>query len=233
MPASTKSKPKSRSASGGSSRRGTGSQLVRWGARAAVAIVAGLGVGVAAGVSAVNHFEPGRANSVDSLAVMLDSVSKGSISGSGGRSATSSATQAEPANSASLPSDSATLPISGAEGAAASGADSSRPLVPSVIGLEEGSARAAILAAGLQVGEVQFTLSGKPAGTVLATSPNGGTPVEPGHAITLILSDGRGTPLDTIPAIAMDQAANRSASRPATPKYHSVVSSELSRIHFR
>jgi beta-lactam-binding protein with PASTA domain len=64
-------------------------------------------------------------------------------------------------------------------------------LVPSVIDLEEGTARNAILDAGLQVGEVQFQASAKPAGTVLATSPVSGARVPMLTAVSLVLSDGR------------------------------------------
>lgn len=179
---STKSSAKvgSRRRSGPARSQWTSKSVLKWSIRALVVIIVGGALGVGAGVLAVNRLEPGRPNSVDSLAVMLDSLSSGRIQGtSSGR--TDSSTAGDGSHDASQ----------------SAAPDTARATVPSVVGFEEGDARNAILAAGLQVGEVTFSLSGKPAGTVLSTSPNGGTPVAPGFAVSLVLSDGRGT-VDTL-----------------------------------
>lgn len=179
---SKKRSPKSpRSASSSSSK--SRKQTLVWLARAAVVLIAGLAIGTGFGVFAVNRLEPGRPDSVDSLAVMLDSLSAGRISGAASKSGSNSQSDGD-FNENQSASNTTT-------------SDSARAIVPSVVGFEEGAARDAILEAGLQVGEVQFSLSGRPAGTVLATSPNGGTPVAPGFAVSLVLSDGRGT-MDTV-----------------------------------
>lgn len=178
-PKSPRSASSSSSSSSGKSRKKT---LV-WLARATVVLIAGLAIGTGFGVFAVNRLEPGRPDSVDSLAVMLDSLSAGRISGAASKSGGNSQADGD-FNENQSASNAAT-------------SDSARAIVPSVVGFEEGAARDAILEAGLQVGEVQFSLSGRPAGTVLATSPNGGTPVAPGFAVSLVLSDGRGT-MDTV-----------------------------------
>lgn len=158
-------------------RASTGGAVYRlWGLRALVAIAVGVALGAAGGVMTVNKLEPGRADSVDSLAVMLDSISKGNIptptASSGTAPAAAPASDTQPTNE--------TLVV-----------------VPSVIDLEEGAARNAILDNGLQVGEVQFRPSAKPAGIVLATFPMSGARVMTRSAVTLVLSDGR-DPADTL-----------------------------------
>jgi hypothetical protein len=155
-----------------------------WLIRLGVAVLIGLAVGATGGVVTVNKLEPGRAGSVDSLQLMLDSLARG----------TQAKVDADPIDSA----------IAAAEAQQAqqaqqdAEADAAGLLtVPSLLDLEEGEARNTIVDAGLQVGEVQFQPSPKPAGTVLGTFPVSGARVNRGASITLVLSDGR-PPADTL-----------------------------------
>lgn len=148
-----------------------------WLVRGAIALVVGLGFGLGAGVFTVNTLEPGRPNSVDSLQVMLDSIAKGRIT--------------PPEAAPAAPVEPAVAP----EPAPPANGDS--VAVPVLVELEEGAARNAILDAGLQVGEVRFQASTKPAGTVLASTPAGGTMTLRNNAVVLVLSDGR-PPTDTL-----------------------------------
>lgn len=154
--------------------RATGNRatLKRWGTRALMALVIGGSLGVGAGVFTVNKLEPGRGTGVDSLAVMLDSIAKGAV-------------PAGDTEKTEARSDDAASAGNAAPSAAALVA------VPSLVDLEEGAARNALLDAGLQVGEIQFQSSPKPAGTVLASIPIAGANVVPNTAVTLVLSDGR------------------------------------------
>ncbi|MBL0937455.1 MAG: PASTA domain-containing protein [Gemmatimonadaceae bacterium] len=150
-----------------------------WLIRLGIALGVGLLVGASAGVVTVNSLEPGRPNSVDSLQVMLDSIAGGRL----------------PKQANADPIDSA---IAAAEADAQREAnDTTLITVPSLLDLEEGDARNTIFDAGLQVGEVQFQSSPKPAGIVLATFPVSGARVVARTAITLVLSDGR-PPVDTM-----------------------------------
>lgn len=143
--------------------------LRTWLVRLSVALVLGLAIGAGAGVFTVNKLEPARPGAVDSLQTMLDSIASA---------------PAAPAPAAAPATDSAAAPPVVSH------------MVPQIIDLDEGSARAAIVAAGLQVGEVRFSASIKAAGTVLATDPAVGTLVNTGTPVVLILSDGR-APADT------------------------------------
>lgn len=156
--------------------------LATWGKRALIAIVAGVSLGAGAGVFTVNRLEPGRGTGVDSLAVMLDSIATGRIP---------EPTAAERAAEAQRRDDSA-------RAAAPADAPPELVAVPSLVDLDEGAARNAILDAGLQVGEVQFQASPKPAGTVLATIPAAGQQLPLQGAVTIVLSDGRTSPTDTL-----------------------------------
>lgn len=152
--------------------RGSATPLTRWGVRALVALVLGASLGAGAGVFTVNKLEPGQGTGVDSLAVMLDSIAKGAVPAEDtGKSKTSGGSAAA--------SENATSPAA------------ERVPVPSLVNLEEGAARNALLDAGLQVGEIQFQRSPKPAGTVLASRPQAGTAVSPDTPVSLLLSDGR------------------------------------------
>lgn len=155
--------------------------MKRWASRALIATVLGLTLGAGAGVVTVNRLEPGRGTGVDSLAVMLDSIAKGRIP---------EPTAAERSAEAQRRADSAA--------AAQPAAEPELLEIPAVVGLEEGAARNALIDAGLQVGEVQFDASDKPAGTVLATVPAAGERVPAQSAVTLVLSDGRSAPPDTL-----------------------------------
>jgi eukaryotic-like serine/threonine-protein kinase len=70
-------------------------------------------------------------------------------------------------------------------------AESPEPVaVPAVIGRTQEDARAAIEAAGLQLGNVESRSSGQPAGIVLETNPAGGTEVERGSSVNIVVSSG-------------------------------------------
>lgn len=146
-----------------------------WLVRAAIALTVGVGFGLGAGVFTVRTLEPGRPNSVDSLQVMLDSIAKGRIG------------TPAPATDNATPEPAAAEPTTAVD---------SVP-VPALVDLEEGAARNAIIDAGLQVGEVRFEASLKPAGTVLASTPAAGAFAARGSAVLLVLSDGR-PPTDTL-----------------------------------
>lgn len=152
-----------------------------WGIRALIAVVAGVSIGAGTGVMTVSKLEPGRGTGVDSLAVMLDSIAKGRIP---------EPTAQERATEAKRQADSVS---SAAEAAPAI----ELVAVPQVTDMEEGAARNALIDAGLQVGEVQFQASSKPAGTVLGSMPLAGAQVAPQTPVTLVLSDGR-TGTDTL-----------------------------------
>lgn len=163
-------------------RKSTGGSLKPWAVRALIALVAGASIGAGAGVFTVNKLEPGRGTGVDSLAVMLDSIARGRVPAAAG--------DAEKGES----------PSKGDEKAADSAATAPAELVavPALTDLEEGAARNALLDAGLQVGEIQFQASPKPAGTVLSSIPVAGSNVAPNTPVTLVLSDGRTSPTDTM-----------------------------------
>lgn len=149
-------------------RSAKGSVLRTWSIRLGIALALGLAIGAGAGVFTVNKLEPARPGAVDSLQLMLDSIA---------------AAPAAPVPTATPVADSAPPTPAGVT-------------VPTVVDLDEGAARNAIVTAGLQVGEVRFAASTKAAGTVLATEPAAGTVVNAGTPVVLILSDGR-APTDT------------------------------------
>jgi hypothetical protein len=169
----------------------------RWLGRALVAVVLGLAIGGAGGVFSVQKLEPGPGTGVDSLQLMLDSIATGRIA---------KPAAAPPASPETVASEATPL----ATDSAATPKEQEMVFVPSVVDLEEGTARNAILDAGLQVGEVQFQASAKPAGTVLATSPVSGARVPTLTAIALVLSDGR-PPND---AVGMTDSLRRSSPFP-------------------
>ncbi|HEX2360437.1 MAG TPA: Stk1 family PASTA domain-containing Ser/Thr kinase [Jiangellaceae bacterium] len=63
-------------------------------------------------------------------------------------------------------------------------------VVPSVLGRSVEDARNAIEAAGLEFGNVTREPSDQPVDTVLRTDPEGGTEVEPGSTVSVVISDG-------------------------------------------
>lgn len=159
-----------------------------WLIRLGIALALGLAVGAAGGVFTVNTLEPGRANSVDSLQVMLDSIAGGRI----------------PRQANADPIDSVIAAVEAQD--AMEDEDTTLIIVPSLLDLEEGDARDRIVDAGLRVGEIQFQSSPKPAGVVLATFPVSGARVVSRTAITLVLSDGR-PPVDSQDVVVADSAA--------------------------
>jgi hypothetical protein len=161
-------------------RRRSTTTLKTWSIRALLALMAGASIGAGAGVMTVNKLEPGRGTGVDSLAVMLDSIARGKVPTGG--------VKEEEAQSEK--------PAASADSAAAPAVE--LIAVPALTDFEEGAARTALLDAGLQVGEVQFQASPKPAGTVLSSIPIAGSNVTPNTPVTLVLSDGRPSAVDTL-----------------------------------
>ena len=166
--------------------RGPMSKTTRtWLIRGAVAALAGLILGGAGGVVTVRTLEPGRANAVDSVQAVLDSIARGTIpEPTAAERDVESKRQADSASQAAQTGDSAVkeevlLPV------------------PDVVGLEEGPARDKLLEAGLLVGDVQFRASSSPAGIVLATTPSGGSLLASSGTVSLVISDGR-SPADTL-----------------------------------
>jgi hypothetical protein len=152
----------------------------RWLTRFSIALLIGLSLGGGAGVFTVNRLEPGRANSVDSLQVMLDSIARGRIAPAGAATAATTAP--------------AEAPVAAPEPDADSTYDAT---VPTLVDLE--------------VGEVRFEASTKPAGTVLGSAPAGGTRVTRTSAVSLVLSDGR-PPTDTLPLAVAPSASMASTT---------------------
>ena len=156
-----------------------------WLIRGAIAAVAGLVLGGAGGVVTVRTLEPGRANAVDSVQAVLDSIARGTIA---------EPTAAQRDQAAKRQADSAAQATKAADSAAV---DDVLLPVPDVVGLEEGRARDKLLEAGLLVGDVQFRASTSPAGIVLATTPPAGSLLGASATVSLVISDGR-SPADTL-----------------------------------
>ncbi len=156
-----------------------------WFIRGTIAAVVGLILGGAGGVATVRTLEPGRANAVDSVQAVLDSIARGTIP---------EPTAAERDQELLRQADSAAQVVPAADSAATENVLVS---IPDVIGLEEGPAREKLLEAGLLVGEVQFRASSSPAGIVLATTPPAGGGLAANSLVSLVLSDGR-SPADTL-----------------------------------
>jgi len=156
-----------------------------WLIRGTIAAVAGLILGGAGGVVTVRTLEPGRANAIDSVQAVLDSIARGTIP---------EPTAAERDQELQRQADSAAQVMQATDSAAT---DSVLVSIPDVIGLEEGPAREKLLEAGLLVGEVQFRASSSPAGIVLATTPPAGSVLAASGTVSLVLSDGR-SPADTL-----------------------------------
>ena len=166
--------------------RGPNANTTRtWLIRGTIAAVAGLLLGGAGGVATVRTLEPGRANAVDSVQAVLDSIARGTIP---------EPTAAQRDQASKRQADSASLVTPAADSAASE--DALLP-VPDVVGLEEGPARDKLLTAGLLVGEVQFRASSSPAGIVLATTPPAGSLLAASGTVALVISDGR-SPADTL-----------------------------------
>lgn len=153
--------------------------------RGLVAIAAGLVIGAAGGVAGVNILEPGRPGQRDSLQLMLDSLQRAKDKESP-MSRRRAADSADAARRAQRVADSIALAN-----------DPNAPVVPEVVGLDEGAARTAIEDAGLNVGSVIFRADSAAAGTVLASTPSAGRKVRPGTAVDIVLSDGRTVGPDT------------------------------------
>lgn len=152
----------------------------RWLLRGTIATVIGLAIGAAGGVATVRTLEPGRANAVDSVQAVLDSLARGKIA----------AAPAAPAT------PDVVSPVDTVAPAANDSADVLLP-IPDVVGMEEGIARTKLLEAGVSVGDVQFRASTSRVGTVLATLPPAGSLLPIGTPVSMIISDGR-TPVDTL-----------------------------------
>ena len=154
-----------------------------WILRALVVLVLGSAVGAGGGVFVVNRLEPGRGTGVDSLQVMLDSISRGRI----------------PGKTAKVTPPPEIIPYDTLTGTMAPAVDTTaEAAIPEVSGMEEGAARDAIRAAGFRIATVEFRASDQPAGTVLQTIPAGGLKAPRAQQLTLILSDGK-LLTDTLP----------------------------------
>jgi serine/threonine-protein kinase len=168
-----------------------------WLVRLAIAIVAGIGIGAAAGVATVNKLDPGRAGQPDSLQLMLDSLAQRKAS-TDPRSLRRAADSTDAAQRAQRITDSTTLAN-----------DPSAPIVPAVLNLEEGAARDSIEEAGLTTGTVTFQASTAPLGVVVGTFPAVGQKVRAGTPVNLILSNGR-QPSDTTDSPAAPDTSSTS-----------------------
>jgi eukaryotic-like serine/threonine-protein kinase len=90
--------------------------------------------------------------------------------------------------------------------------------VPSVIGKSQDDAEAAIADAGLRVGDVGDEFSDEPEGTVIGQSPDPGTEVDRGSAVSITVSAGPATV--AVPDIlCQDKASARAAVRDAGLEY--------------
>lgn len=146
-------------------RKSTGTTTGRtWLIRAGIAIAAGIVVGFATGAAAVRYLQPPGVIPTDSGAA--DSTRKPKSAAT----ATDEAVEPETAK-----------PKNGV-------------VVPELVGMEEGDARAAIVNAGFTVGSVTFKADAKRMGTVVASFPIPGEAVPLPASINLILSDGKARP---------------------------------------
>ena len=150
-----------------------------WLIRLGVAVGAGIAIGAAAGVVAVNRFDPGRAGQPDSLQLMLDSLAQR-------RASNDPRAQRRAADSLD-----AELRAQRMADSSNQANDPSAVAVPALLNLEEGAARDSIEAAGLTTGTVVFQPSTSPLGVVVGTSPAVGMKVRAGTAVNLVLSNGR------------------------------------------
>jgi eukaryotic-like serine/threonine-protein kinase len=90
--------------------------------------------------------------------------------------------------------------------------------VPNVIGQSQDGAEAAIADAGLRVGDVGDEFSDEPEGTVIGQSPDPGTEVDRGSAVSITVSAGPATV--AVPDIlCQDKASARAAVRDAGLEY--------------
>lgn len=153
-----------------------------WLIRGGIAVAAGLIIGATTGVVGVRKLEPGRPGQPDSLQLMLDSLQmlRDSENPIEQRRAVDSA---DAEQRAQRRADSIEIAN-----------DPNAPIVPNVVALEEGAARAAIEAAGLTVGSIQFRAATSAVGVVLASTPAAGLKARAGSAVNLVLSDGRTPP---------------------------------------
>ena len=168
--------------------------LRTWLVRAAIIGVIGLAAGGASGVIAVKLLEPGHPASSDAQQVAVDSTTTGTAPIEKDKlSVRRDLDSVEAAQREQRIADSlAIMPPTG------------ELTVPNVVGIEEGSARAVIAAAGFSVGTVQFRQSRAAAGTVLGTVPVNGAYAPRGAAIAMVLSDGHAPP-DSLSSIELHQ----------------------------
>lgn len=171
-----------------------------WLIRAGIAIVAGLLVGGAGGVMGVNRLDPGRPGQPDSLQLLLDDQQRREDAQSP-LSLRRAADSADAERRARRAADSIALAN-----------DPTAPLVPNLVGMEEGDARDAIEEADLVVGSVIFRADNAAAGTVLESKPPAGRKLRSGSPVDLVLSDGRVAPPDTARAESLRADSMRADS---------------------
>jgi beta-lactam-binding protein with PASTA domain/CubicO group peptidase (beta-lactamase class C family) len=84
-------------------------------------------------------------------------------------------------------------------------------VVPDVVGLDQATAEAAIVAAGLVVGTVTTSTSDTvPVGSVVSQNPLGGASVAPGSSVDLVISSGAPTPVSVPDVVGQPQATAES-----------------------
>lgn len=144
-------------------RRTSNTPLKTWLIRAGIGIAAGILIGFGIGAAGVRYLQPPGAVVADTSATTVDSTRIR-------RRGTDTPDETSPAE--------AERPSNGV-------------VVPELVGMEEGDARAAIVHAGFTVGSVTFRSGPERLGTVVASFPVPGEAVPLPATINLILSDGK------------------------------------------
>jgi hypothetical protein len=170
-------------------RRRSAPSVRTWLVRAAVVLVAGLGVGVVIGVRAIDRLDPGRPGTTEAF----DDPSP------------VDATPAAPARGASAAAGSRTVDARVASAGVRDSVVEVAVTIPDVVGRTEGDARTALERGGFTIGTVLVQASAEPAGTVLSTFPVRGERVALPATVNLVVSSGRSpdgpSPVDSPPPL--------------------------------
>ncbi len=148
----------------------------------------------------VNRLDPGRPGQPDSLQLMIDNQQRRDDAESP-LALRRAADSADAARRAQRAADSIAIAN-----------DPTAPVVPSLVGLEEGEARDAIEDADLVVGSVIFRADNAVTGTVLESKPPAGRKLRRGTPVDLVLSDGRVTLPDTMSSDSLPRDSIRTDS---------------------
>ncbi len=167
-----------------------------WLVRGVVALVAGLAIGAAGGVVAVQRVEPGGEGLADSLELTPDKLRRPEATDPREQRRAADSTEAD--QRAQRIDDSTALAN-----------DPDAAVIPNIVNMEEGDARSVIESAGLTVGTVQFRAAAVAAGVVLATMPVAGQKARTGSAVNLVLSDGRTPSPDAVDTLAISTVLPR------------------------